>query len=60
LYRYTPGAEFIVCGSEDEHVYVWSTINSFVPSINPIYTGYRQGWIPLFTTLLSCINARFN
>lgn len=39
---FSPGAEFIVCGSEDEHVYVWSTINSFVPSINPIYTGYRR------------------
>ena len=34
---FSPGAEFIVCGSEDEHVYVWSTVNSFVPSINPIY-----------------------
>ena len=31
-----------MCGSEDEHVYVWSTVNSFVPSINPIYTGYRR------------------
>ena len=31
-----------MCGSEDENVYVWSTINSFVPSINPIYTGYRR------------------
>ena len=39
---FSPGAEFIVCGSEDEHVYVWSTVNSFVPSINPIYTGYRR------------------
>ena len=39
---FSPGAEFIVCGSEDENVYVWSTINSFVPSINPIYTGYRR------------------
>ena len=39
---FSPGAEFIVCGSEDEHVYVWSTMNSFVPSINPIYTGYRR------------------
>ena len=39
---FSPGAEFIVCGSEDENVYVWSTVNSFVPSINPIYTGYRR------------------
>ena len=39
---FSPSAEFIVCGSEDEHVYVWSTVNSFVPSINPIYTGYRR------------------
>ena len=34
--------DFIVCGSEDECTYVWSTVNSFVPSINPIYTGYRK------------------
>ena len=34
--------DFIVCGSEDECAYVWSTVNSFVPSINPIYTGYRK------------------
>jgi len=34
--------DFIVCGSEDECVYVWSTVNSYVPSINPIYTGYRK------------------
>ncbi len=39
---FSPGAEFIVCGSEDENVYVWSTVNSFVPSINPIYTGFRR------------------
>ena len=34
--------DFIVCGSEDHHAYVWSTINSFVPAINPMYTGYRK------------------
>jgi hypothetical protein len=39
---FSPGAEVIVCGSEDENVFIWSTENSFVPSINPIYTGYRR------------------
>jgi WD40 repeat protein len=39
---FSNAADFIVCGSEDENVYVWSTVNSFVPSINPMYTGYRR------------------
>eukprot|EP00899_Mesostigma_viride_P012407 jgi/Mesvir1/21167/Mv08927-RA.1 len=34
--------DFIISGSEDECVYLWSTANSFVPSINPMYTGYRK------------------
>ncbi|KAK3240730.1 hypothetical protein CYMTET_49450 [Cymbomonas tetramitiformis] len=33
--------DYIICGSEDEHVYIWSTGRSCIPSINPAYTGFR-------------------
>ena len=39
---FSPEGDFIVCGSEDDKVYMWSTINSYVPMINPIYTGFRK------------------
>eukprot|EP00218_Dolichomastix_sp_CCMP3274_P012169 CAMPEP_0170133782 /NCGR_PEP_ID=MMETSP0033_2-20121228/1537_1 /TAXON_ID=195969 /ORGANISM="Dolichomastix tenuilepis, Strain CCMP3274" /LENGTH=828 /DNA_ID=CAMNT_0010369309 /DNA_START=12 /DNA_END=2498 /DNA_ORIENTATION=+ len=39
---FSEGAEYIICGSEDGSAFIWSTINSFVPSINPVYTGYRK------------------
>jgi len=39
---FSPCGAYIVCGSEEEHLFMWSTVNSFVPSINPVYTGYRS------------------
>mmetsp|Transcript_1600 Transcript_1600/g.3523 ORF Transcript_1600/g.3523 Transcript_1600/m.3523 type:complete len:757 (+) Transcript_1600:184-2454(+) len=39
---FSSGGGFITCGSEDGCVYIWSTINSFIPSVNPFYTGYRR------------------
>ena len=39
---FSPGGGFVACGSEDGCVYIWSTINTFIPSVNPFYTGYRK------------------
>lgn len=39
---FSPGGGFVICGSEDGHVYMWSTINTFIPSVNPAYTGFRR------------------
>ena len=39
---FSPGGGYVVCGSEDGGVFLWSTINTFIPSVNPYYTGYRK------------------
>ena len=39
---FDPTGNFVLSGSEDSRVYVWSTFNSYVPAINPLYTGYRK------------------
>ena len=39
---FSPGGGFVACGSEDGSVCIWSTINTFIPSVNPFYTGYRS------------------
>ena len=39
---FSPGGGFVICGSEDGHVHMWSTINTFIPSVNPAYTGFRR------------------
>ena len=40
--------DFIICGSEDGCVYIWSTINTFIPTANPTYTGFRRDKQPAF------------
>ena len=32
----------IICGSEDGDVYIWNTINDYVPTINPKFTGFKK------------------
>lgn len=39
---FDPTGNFVLSGSEDNRVYVWSTFNTYVPAINPLYTGYRK------------------
>eukprot|EP00742_Colponemidia_sp_Colp-10_P003023 GILJ01003225.1.p1 GENE.GILJ01003225.1~~GILJ01003225.1.p1 ORF type:complete len:671 (-),score=104.71 GILJ01003225.1:74-2086(-) len=38
----SPDANYIVCGSEDGCVYLWTTTNTYVPAINPRLTGHRK------------------
>jgi WD40 repeat protein len=50
---FSPGGGFIACGSEDGCVCIWSTINTFIPSVNPFYTGYRSDKNSSFETFLA-------
>ena len=29
--------DYVICGSEDGNVYIWNTVNKYVPTINPMY-----------------------
>ena len=40
--------DFIVCGSEDGCVYIWSTINTYIPAANSSYSGFRRDKQPAF------------
>lgn len=39
---FSDDGNFIICGSEDKSVYMWSTINSYVPLLSPIGKGYQR------------------
>ena len=43
----------MACGSEDGCVCIWSTINTFIPSVNPFYTGYRSDKNASFESFLA-------
>ena len=34
--------DYVICGSEDGNLVVWDAINTYIPSINPAYTGYKK------------------
>eukprot|EP00898_Chlorokybus_atmophyticus_P007755 jgi/Chlat1/7981/Chrsp7S07742 len=35
--------DYIISGSEDEHCYIWSTANAYIPSsMNPVHSSYRK------------------
>ena len=40
--------EYIICGSEDGSVYIWSTISTYIPAVNQTYTGFRRDKQPAF------------
>ena len=50
---FSPGGGFVACGSEDGGVCIWSTINTFIPSVNPFYTGYRSDKNASFESFLA-------
>ncbi|QDZ17522.1 WD40 repeat domain-containing protein [Chloropicon primus] len=50
---FSPGGGFVACGSEDGSVCIWSTINTFIPSVNPFYTGYRSDKNASFESFLA-------
>jgi len=39
---FSDGGKFIICGSENDSVYIWGIQSDYVPPINPKFTGYRK------------------
>eukprot|EP00850_Spirogloea_muscicola_P007394 SM000037S13529 [mRNA] locus=s37:469792:475336:- [translate_table: standard] len=42
--QFSAAGDFILCASEDGRVLLWPTLNTYVPAINPLYTGFRKDW----------------
>eukprot|EP00850_Spirogloea_muscicola_P001811 SM000007S20771 [mRNA] locus=s7:172595:178153:+ [translate_table: standard] len=40
--QFSAAGDFILCASEDGRVLLWPTLNTYVPAINPLYTGFRK------------------
>lgn len=34
--------DYVISGSEDGNVVIWNRENTYIPAINPIYTGYNK------------------
>ena len=34
--------DYVICGSDDGKVYIWNRYNQYIPSVNPVFTGFKR------------------
>uniref|UniRef100_A0A7S1T0F1 WD repeat-containing protein 44 n=1 Tax=Tetraselmis chuii TaxID=63592 RepID=A0A7S1T0F1_9CHLO len=39
---FSGNGRYILCGSDQGQVFVWSTVNPLIPAVNPSYTAFRK------------------